>query len=90
MSNTSTPTRVSNLVTFTMELFKFFEAKRASRSSRLRQFTQGMSHTSILMTGSNFGNFYNGALKVFEVKRASCIGVRVLDNLLKECPIRQF
>ena len=28
---------------------------------------------------SNFGDFYNGTLKVFEAKRASRIGVRVLD-----------
>ena len=33
------------------------------------------------MTGSNFGNFYNGALKDFEAKKASRIRVRVLDIL---------
>ena len=38
-----------------------------------------MSSTSTLMTVSNFGDFYNGTLKVFEAKRASRIGVRVLD-----------
>ena len=31
------------------------------------------------MTVSYFGDFYNGTLKVFEAKRASRIGVRVLD-----------
>ena len=39
-------------------------------------FTQGLSYTSVPMTGSNFGNFFNGALKDFEAKQASRIRVR--------------
>ena len=38
-----------------------------------------MLNTSTLITVSSFSDFYNGALKIFEAKRASRIGVRVLD-----------
>ena len=40
-----------------------------------------MSYTSVPMTGSNFGNFFNGALKDFEAKQASRIRVRVWEFL---------
>ena len=42
-------------------------------------FTEGLSYTSVRMTGSNFGNFFNGALKDFEAKQASRIRVRVWE-----------
>ena len=38
-----------------------------------------LSYTSVPMTGSNFGNFFNGALKDFEAKQASRIRVRVWE-----------
>ena len=40
-----------------------------------------MSYTSVPITGSNFGNFFNGALKDFEAKQASRIRVRVWEFL---------